>query len=63
MADEVDKTEERARLLLEAEVAAVQRLAANIPKGEPGECALCGEETTRLVHGNCAPCRDKYKLP
>lgn len=37
-------------------------LAASIPKGEPGECIRCGEESLRLVNDVCARCRDKYKL-
>jgi hypothetical protein len=37
--------------------------ASAIPKGEPGDCDLCGEWSARLVGGACARCRDKYKLP
>lgn len=33
-----------------------------IPKGEPGICDYCDEESPRLVDGVCARCRDKYKL-
>lgn len=36
--------------------------ARKIPKGEPGECIRCGEESLRLVNQVCARCRDKYKL-
>jgi RNA polymerase-binding transcription factor DksA len=63
MADEVDKTEVRVSLLLEADLAQIRNRAQAMPKGEPGECVLCGEESPRLVKGVCAPCRDKYKLP
>lgn len=37
-------------------------IAANIPKGEPGECDYCGVDSPRLVRGICAPCRDEFKL-
>lgn len=46
----------------QASVTAAQEAAARIPVGEPGECELCGEHFARIVHGNCARCRDKYKL-
>lgn len=36
--------------------------AAKIPEGVPGECEHCGYYYTRLIGGNCAGCRDKYKL-
>lgn len=63
MADEIDVTEERTSKLVEADVAEIRRKAAQIPKGSPGHCNLCGEFSWRLVGGNCAPCRDKHKLP
>ena len=34
-----------------------------IPVGEEGECARCGEHSLRLVKDTCARCRDKFKLP
>lgn len=34
-----------------------------LDKGYPGDCHLCGEWTSRLIEGVCAPCRDKYRLP
>ena len=43
-------------------LAAVRRAAADMPKGEPGDCELCGEWSGRLVRGVCAPCRDRFKL-
>lgn len=46
----------------QARIEAHRQAAANIPVGEPGDCALCGEYFTRLVRGNCARCRDKHKL-
>lgn len=60
--DEIDQANdnlESAYALMNKQVRA--RVAA-MPKGEPGECRRCGEESLRLVHGNCARCRDKYNL-
>lgn len=61
--DELDMTQERIDMLLAADIAELQKKAASIPKGEPGECEKCGEDSPRLVNGVCARCRDKYKLP
>ena len=63
MADIVDKTSERMEVQEAASIAEIRRKAAEIPKGEPGECERCGEPSWRLVGGACAPCRDKFKLP
>lgn len=63
MADEADKTGERMEIQEAADVAEIRRKAAAIPKGEAGFCDRCGEHSWRLVGGNCAPCRDKWKLP
>ena len=41
----------------------IERARRPIPDGEPGECNLCGDYFTRLLHGNCAKCRDEYRLP
>lgn len=60
--DDVDITEERARLALEAGVMKVREAAAKMPAGIPGECELCGEWSGRLVGGACAPCRDRFNL-
>lgn len=62
MADICDITDERVQVSLDADIAAIQRAAAAIPKGEPGECEYCGEHFPRLVFGVCARCRDKYRL-
>ncbi len=29
-----------------------------VPAGEPGVCRECGDYSQRLVHGECAFCRD-----
>lgn len=60
--DDVDITEERARLALEADVMKVRKAAASMPAGKPGECERCGEWSGRLVRGACAPCRDRFNL-
>ena len=60
--DEADKAD---KLISDREkdaLAAASRAVSEMPKGEPGECELCGEWSGRLVRGACAPCRDKYKL-
>jgi hypothetical protein len=61
MSDEIDKANEFTDTLTDAEIKRIRK-AAKIPKGEPGECDLCGEWSGRLVNEVCAPCRDKYKL-
>ena len=63
MADEADKTADRMEIEDAANIAAIRRKAAEIPKGKPGECDLCGEDMPRLINGVCAPCRDRHKLP
>ena len=63
MADEVDRSEEIERVHREAHIKDVLNAASKIPKGEPGECKYCGEESKRLVRGVCAPCRDRRRLP
>ena len=63
MADEADKTSERMEVQEAADIAEIRRKAAEMPKGVPGECDLCGEDMPRLINGVCCPCRDKLKLP
>ena len=72
MSDEVDSSEEKAALVLQAKID-LQRLETsknNVPFIE-GECEVCGEDSPRLVYCNhpkdgpvwgCSRCRDKYKL-
>lgn len=57
--DEMDQATETAEKHL---AAAIQAAARPVPPGMPGECWRCGEDSPRLVHGACAPCRDKYRL-
>ena len=63
MADIADVTGERMEVQEAADIAEIRRKAAQIPKGEPGECERCGEPSWRLVGGACARCRDRFKLP
>lgn len=60
--DEADITDRNEAVLTDSTVAGIRYAAANIPEGQPGECDLCGEPSLRLVKGNCARCRDKYRL-
>lgn len=54
--DEVDRAQLHSERELEAAIAAARGVA--MPEGVHGECDLCGEWTSRLVDGLCAPCRD-----
>lgn len=60
--DEVDLSNERSQEHEAASIAAQRAKAANIPKGEPGECDYCGKYFERLVNGACGRCRDEFKL-
>lgn len=61
MSDEIDKANDYVETIKEAEIRRIRK-AAQIEIGEQGECDLCGEWSGRLIHGICAPCRDRYKL-
>lgn len=61
--DIIDRANERAEQILDAELSEVRHRATLIPAGHAGVCDLCGEWSGRLVNGACAPCRDKHKLP
>lgn len=63
MADDIDYTTDRLLEETDREVARIAAEAANIPRGVPGDCDLCGEWSGRLVTGACAPCRDLHDLP
>ncbi len=62
MADLVDDANDREETRMEVIIKEARKKAQQIPKGEPGECDLCGEWSGRLVTGICAPCRDKYRI-
>lgn len=57
--DEVDFANNIREEMEADKVAAIRRRAAEIPKGEPGECDQCGIWFERTVQGRCARCRDK----
>lgn len=61
MADNIDLAQEREELERQAALAALP--SPKLQPGVPGDCDFCGEWTSRLVGGACAPCRDRYKLP
>jgi hypothetical protein len=61
MADEVDVANEQVQNAFDRKLAEI--LSRPMPEGTQGDCDLCGEWSSRLVDGACAPCRDKYKLP
>lgn len=62
MADEIDQAQAYSEAELARNLAAVRAQAA-IPEGHAGDCDFCGEWTSRLVGGACAPCRDARRLP
>jgi len=57
MADAADDANDR--IATETEIA-IRNTACEVPPGYPGECDTCGEHSSRLIQGMCAPCRDKY---
>lgn len=61
--DVVDRANDLAAAQEQASEAEIRYRAVHMPAGEPGECALCGEQSARLVGGACARCRDRYRLP
>ncbi len=61
MSDDVDIASDRTQLAIDAKLQEISD-AAKLDKGVEGDCDLCGEWTSRLIGGACAPCRDKYKL-
>ena len=63
MDDEIDRANATAEAATERAIAAARSAAMDIPAGTAGPCDFCGEDTTRLVGGACAPCRDKWRLP
>lgn len=66
MADDADLSVQKEELILDGTIRCVLEAAAKMPKGEPGICYYCGEESQRLVGIRapaCARCRDKRHLP
>lgn len=73
MADEIDATADRMDNELALTVRDACRVAAAIPKGQPGECHYCGEHFARVVTvtdpasgdkvESCGRCRDRRGIP
>ena len=61
MSDDVDIASDRTQLAIDAKLQEISDAAKLDPSTE-GDCDLCGEWTSRLIGGACAPCCDKYKL-
>lgn len=59
--DDVDEATERNERRIAEGIA--RAASAPFPAGHPGECAMCGEYSPRLVGGACAKCRDEKGLP
>ncbi|MBB4154148.1 hypothetical protein GGQ80_002058 [Sphingomonas jinjuensis] len=63
MADQFDIAADFAEAHTDRHVAAARRASAAIPRGQPGECEGCVEDSPRLVEVAglllCARCRDK----
>ena len=61
--DIIDRANDKAAAALSAAEAEIRYQAQHMQPGEPGECALCGRWSGRLVRAVCAPCRDKNRRP
>lgn len=70
MTDELDQTSERIEFDTSVAVRNVCDKAKTIPKGQEGDCDLCGEYFSRVVAVEkndetvlaCGRCRDKHGL-
>ena len=60
--DEADYAQEKIDETTSNAIVAASYAASNMPKGNSGDCDLCGYWSGRLVDGACAPCRDRYGL-
>lgn len=71
MSDEVDVTNDRIAFDDNISVKNICSKAKNIPKGQEGDCDLCGEHFLRVVEVvkddntilACGRCRDKHRIP
>lgn len=59
--DEIDAQDCRNEIRDASITAHFAKLASEMPKGEPGVCKHCENQSLRLVKGFCAPCRDLLK--
>lgn len=62
MSDQIDEANDNTQASADRAVMAARAAVLAMPVGVPGDCALCGEESGRLVRGACAPCRDRRGL-
>ncbi len=62
MPDIADEANDVVQQAADLAIAKAVASAKAILPGIPGDCDLCGEWTSRLVGGACAPCRDRYRL-
>lgn len=62
MTDEADRSEEETEFLMEVHIKDNHSKVTKIQNGIAGECDKCGDESPRLIDGNCCRCRDKFKL-
>lgn len=60
--DDADRAQMESEAQEEADRLRRQSSEYQIPRGDPGECDMCGEWSGRLINGVCAPCRDRYRL-
>lgn len=61
----MDELDHAQKIIEDVENLAIKKasaMARKMPRGEQGDCELCGHWSGRLVYGACAPCRDKYKM-
>ena len=60
--DLIDRANDLAAAIVDANEHEIRYQAQHMPVGEPGYCCRCGDYSARLVGKTCAPCRDFYKL-
>lgn len=56
--DDADRAQRQQEIALDRAITAARGV---IEPGTPGECEECGEWSPRLIHGDCAWCRDKIE--
>ncbi len=60
MADECDQAQVIEELNLSQALKHAGAGHFKLPQGTSGECTECGESSSRLVSGHCAPCREQF---
>lgn len=59
-ADPIDRADYYVESVIDDHVKEAMRQSAEMPVGEAGECAGCGDWFPRLVNEMCGRCRDKF---